>query len=112
MYLISKGRNALSVRSPIYLLLMIFVHHTHVCKYMMLSHFTRVTQYLRSPEQSEEDLREDSLPREALQVYFRESVEFFLHNCTQEDLQFEDVKISCDGNAVSLFYHMLVGNFA
>ncbi|ANQ07889.1 Uncharacterized protein PCOAH_00021700 [Plasmodium coatneyi] len=112
MYLMTKERNALSVRSPIYLLLVIFVHHTHVCKYVMFSYFMRVKQYLCSPEQSEEDLREDSLPREALQVHFRESVEFFLQNCTQEDLQFDDVKITCDGNAVSLFYHMLVGNFA
>ncbi|CAA9987820.1 conserved Plasmodium protein, unknown function [Plasmodium knowlesi strain H] len=112
MYLITKGRNALTVRSPIYLLLIIFVHHTHVCKYVMFSYLMRIEQYLRSPQQSEENLREDSLPREALQVHFRESVEFFLHNCTEEDLQFDDVKITCDGNAVSLFYHMLVGNFS
>ncbi|KJP87065.1 hypothetical protein AK88_03233 [Plasmodium fragile] len=112
MYLIMKERNARSVRSPIYLLLMIFVHHTHVCKYLMFSYLTRVKEYLRSPEQSEEDLHENSLPREALQVYFRESVEFFLQNCTQEHLQFDYVEISCDGNALSLFYHMLVGNFA
>ncbi|ETB62170.1 hypothetical protein YYC_00795 [Plasmodium yoelii 17X] len=110
LYLINKHTNRLSIESPIYIILLIFSHQITISKYVIFSYINTFVNFIHSSSLSDMFCL-DSLTHQIFMDNIRDSINYFMKNAIQENAVFDDIIISYDANSISLFYHMLFGNF-